>query len=106
MGPLANPKIKDTDPTPCRSGKMIEDLSLEFPADHHLAKLPPDSDIKTANLQFTSHWALNGQTLSVHREFIANIDQAVCTGDVRKSAADALASVLKDYQAQILIQPN
>jgi transglutaminase-like putative cysteine protease len=106
MGPLANPKIKDTDPTPCRSGKMIEDLSLEFPADHHLAKLPSDSDIKTANLQFTSHWALNGQTLSVHREFIANIDQAVCTGDVRKSAADALASVLKDYQAQILIQPN
>ena len=106
MGPLNNPKIKDTDPTPCRSGKMIEDLSLEFPADHHLAKLPPDSDIKTPNLQFTSHWALNGQTLTVHREFTANIDQAVCSGEVRKSSADALAQILKDYQAQVLVQPN
>src|SRR6185312_11412376 len=47
MGPLNNPKLKDTDPTPCYSGHAVEDLTLEFPATKALARLPQDADIKT-----------------------------------------------------------
>ena len=106
MGPIANTKLKDTEPTPCYSGNMSEDISLEFPASRHLAKVPDDSNVKTANLQFTSHWSLSGQTLTVHREFKSNIDQALCTGEVRKDTAAALARILQDYNARIALVMN
>ena len=106
MGPVANTKLKDTDPTPCYSGNMSEDISLEFPASRHLGKVPDDSNVKTANLQFTSHWSLSGQTLTVHREFKSTIDQALCTGEVRKDTAAALARIWQDYTAPIALMTN
>jgi hypothetical protein len=57
--------------------------------------------VKTANLYFTSHWVLNGQTLSVHREFVSMIDQPLCAGDVRKETASALAQIRGDYTVPI-----
>jgi transglutaminase-like putative cysteine protease len=106
MGPLANPKLKDTEATPCYSGNTVEDVSLEFPASRHLTKVPEDINVKTANLEFTSHWALSGQTLTVHRTFKSNIDQALCTGQVRKDTAAALARILQDYNARIALVAN
>jgi hypothetical protein len=101
MGRIGNTKLKDTDPTPCYSGRQTEDLTLEFPANRTVARLPADADVKTANLHFTSHWALNGQTLSVHREFVSMIDQPLCAGDVRKETASALARIRSDYTVPI-----
>jgi hypothetical protein len=101
MGQMGNTKLKDTDPTPCCSGRQTEDLTLEFPANRTLARLPADADVKTANLHFTPHWALNGQTLSVHREFVSMIDQPLCAGDVRKETASALAQIRRDYTVPI-----
>jgi transglutaminase-like putative cysteine protease len=101
MGPLNNAKLKDTDPTPCYSGHQVEDLTLEFPATKALVKLPQDADVSTANLRFTSHWSVNGQTLSVHREFTSNIAQPLCSGDIRKETVAALARIWDDYTTPI-----
>jgi len=79
----------------------VDAVSLKKNATKALARLPQDADIKTANLQFTSHWALNGQTLSVHREFTSNIAQPLCSGDVRKETAAALARIRDDYTIPI-----
>jgi hypothetical protein len=106
MGPLDNAKLKDTEPTPCYSGNMSEDISLEFPMSRHLAKVPEDATVKTANLEFTSHWALSGQTLTVHRTFKSSVDQALCTGEVRKDTAAALARILRAYNAPIALVAN
>jgi transglutaminase-like putative cysteine protease len=100
MGPV-NSKLKDTDPTPCYSGKQVEDLTLEFPATRTLTRMPQDVDVQTTNLHYTSRWSLNGQTLAVHREFTSSIDQPLCSGEIRKQTAEALARIRDDYAAPI-----
>lgn len=100
MGPI-NTKLKDTDPTPCYSGKQVEDLTLEFPATRSLTRLPQDADVKTSNLHYTAHWSLDGQTLAVHREFTSSIDQPLCSGDVRKQTAEALTRIRDDLNSPI-----
>lgn len=100
MGP-ENTKLKDTDVTPCYSGKQVEDLSLEFPANRTLTRLPQDADIQTANLHYTSRWSLDGQILAVHREFTSSIDQPLCSGDIRKQTAEALARIRADLVSPI-----
>src|SRR5262249_15342063 len=101
MGPVGDTKLKDTDPTPCYSGHQVEDLSLDFPANRMLVRLPQDADVTTGNLHYTSHWSVNGQTLSVHREFTSNIDQPLCSGDVRKETVAALARIRDDRVAPV-----
>jgi hypothetical protein len=96
MGPMGNAKLKDTDPTPCYSGHQVEDLSLDFPANRMLLRLPQDADVTTGNLHYTSHWSVNEQTLSVHREFTSHIDQPLCSGDIRKETMAALARIRDD----------
>lgn len=101
VGALLNTKIKDADPAPCYSEHTSEDLALEFPSTRYLVRLPQDADVKTANLHYTSRWSVNGHTLSVHREFISNTNQALCSGDLRKQAAAALAGIRQDQAATI-----
>jgi hypothetical protein len=101
MGPIGNTKLKDSDPTPCYSGHQVEDLTLDFPANRSLARLPQDAEVKTANLHYVSHWSVNGQTLSVHREFTSNIDQPLCIGDIRKETMDALARIRDDHGSPV-----
>lgn len=97
MGPLQNTKIKPTDPTPCYSGKQIDDISLQLPPGKDITQMPSDVSVKTANLEYTAHWVRDGQTISVHREFISNLDQTMCTGQLRAETAAALEKIRASY---------
>jgi hypothetical protein len=44
--------------------------------------------------------------LTVHREFKSNLDQALCTGEIGKDTAAALARILQDYNARIALVMN
>jgi hypothetical protein len=103
IGPIGNTKIKDTDPTPCYNGHSSEDLTLNLPPNAHVASLPPDTNIKEAKFQYSSHWSVSGQTVAVHREMTANLAEPLCSGDVRAKAATALAAIRKDYAALLPI---
>ena len=98
MGPLFNTKIKDTDSTPCFSGRAQEDITVTAPKGHRFQVAPPDTTIKTANLTFTAHWTTSGDdTLSLHREFVSHIDTALCSGEVRKETARQILDIRKSY---------
>lgn len=98
MGPLFNTKVKDTDPTPCFSGREQEDITLTAPKGHRFQVAPQDTNIKTANLAFTAHWTItDGDTLSVHREFTSHVDTALCSGAVRKETAKQILEIRKSY---------
>jgi transglutaminase-like putative cysteine protease len=100
-GPMFNRNLPVTEPTPCWSGNAIEDLSIEPPPGKHFAKLPPDTDVTTDNLSFTARWKQTERVVNVHREFKSKMNQALCTDQVRKATADALAKIAAAYPLQI-----
>ncbi|MBB6254619.1 DUF3857 domain-containing transglutaminase family protein [Nitrospirillum iridis] len=105
-GSFDMPRLKDTEPTPCYTGHTEETLSLELPAGYTLAKLPADVTIAEDHLQYVSRWSQKGQVVTVYRGFDAHVDQALCTGDVRKSAAKALLAIAADRRGTISVVPD
>ena len=97
MGPLADRKISDSEPTICYSGNETEDISLEAPRGRRFLSLPPDTNVSTANLSFAAHWSLDGQTVTLHREFTSRVGSIMCSDALRKETAAALAKVRASY---------
>ncbi|MEE3623868.1 DUF3857 domain-containing protein [Nitrospirillum sp. BR 11752] len=105
MGYLNVPRMKDTEPTPCYTGHMEETRSLELPAGYTVTKLPGNATIADDHLKYVSQWSQKGQVVTVRRTFDTHVDQALCTGDVRKSAAKALLAIAADQRATISLMP-
>ncbi|MDE2183321.1 MAG: DUF3857 domain-containing protein [Alphaproteobacteria bacterium] len=107
-GPMGNVSedANDTSPTPCFSVHQSEDDTLQIPANARFASVPTDSHVSTANIEFTAHWTLANNTLSVHRDFLSRIDQPLCTGAVRSQTARALLEIAISYLGQIRILPS
>jgi hypothetical protein len=103
IGPMGNTKIKDSDPTPCYNGNASEDVTLNLPANAHVASLPVNANVKEAQFQYSSRWSQTGQTITVHREMSAKLKEPLCNNDVRKQAAAAISVIKKDYEAPLAI---
>jgi len=100
MGPLGNTTITASDETPCYSGRQVEDIDFEFTNSDHLAAVPSDTHIHTDNIAYDTKWTVSGNTVSLHREFVAKVSEPTCTGKVREDAADALTKIRADYAQQ------
>ena len=106
MGTVSSITGGETGPTPCYSVHQWEDDSLEIPANARFEAVPTDTKVVTDNIQFTSHWSLNNNTLTVHRDFASHIDQPLCTGAVRQKTVRALLEIALSYLTQIRIVPS
>jgi transglutaminase-like putative cysteine protease len=110
MGPLngmqANLKLPDDAATPCYSGKSTEDVSLTMLPGMQMAAIPDDVSIKTAHLQYSTHWTHAGPAITLHREFVSSMDQPVCSGATRKETADALARIRTDFETRLTLLPG
>jgi hypothetical protein len=103
MGLMRLAGLSETAETPCFSGTASEELSLELPEGKRVVALPEDADLKGAHFAFSSRWSLEGNTVHVKRQFSTEIGAALCSGELRREAAGALASIRKDYQSQIAL---
>lgn len=92
MGSLLAATQDEGEATACYSGHTVEELVLEFPPGAAQG-VPPESRIKTANLEFTARWTASGNIVTVRREFTSTIDQPLCTGEVRRETARALTQI-------------
>jgi transglutaminase-like putative cysteine protease len=101
FGPVADARFLASDSLPCFSGKIVDDYTLEFPADKKLVSLPPDGLVQSTNIDYRSHWSLTGNTLSIHRELHAHFDKALCTGAALQETRAAIGRIQKDYGARI-----
>lgn len=101
MGPFNPGNMKPDEPTLCVSAEQSEDLSLKAPAGYQFTSVPNEVRVETPNLLFTAHWSLNGDTMSVHRDFTSKIDQPLCTGTVRSQSAASLKKISDSYQVNI-----
>jgi hypothetical protein len=103
LGPIADVRYLTSDALPCFSGKLADDYTLEFPADKRLVALPPDGVITSANIDYRSHWTLQGNTVSVHRELHAHFDKAICTGNMLRETRAAIIGIARDYGTRIVL---
>ena len=103
LGRLSRLTLPDTEPTPCFPVQQTEDLSLELPQGRVPQRLPADRTIAKDWFTYKSHWSMNGQTVSVHREFTSSIDRPECTGELRKQAAAALKDIRRDEAEQVAL---
>ncbi len=103
LGPPWTRKLSDTEPSPCYAGRQVEDLSLQLPIGRHLARLPKGLSIANALLDYTSTWQMDGQMLDVHRELLSHPSAALCRGNERRMAADALRAIRHDERRQVAL---
>ena len=95
-GPMFVPGLSRTEPTFCYPGIDSEELTLTLPEGRVLSALPPDTTIDTALVHYRSHWSLEGQRVTVSREFQSFVPGPVCEGQVREDMADAVSKVRAD----------
>jgi hypothetical protein len=105
MGLLRLGALRDTESTPCFTGRAVEQVTLEIPSGRRIVALPAGARISGAHFDYVSRWSLEGQTLTVQREFTTHVDQPLCSGATRKEAAAALAAIRQDHQTPIRIVP-
>ena len=106
MGPLSQRGLKGDEPTACYSGRIVEDLSFAPPPGRRFAALPEDIRVSTAHLEFVSRWSSEGDRFIQHREFRSEIDQALCTGELRKETHKALIQIGEYYRrAALWLEP-
>lgn len=103
LGPLDPRDLNDSDSVLCFSAHASEELSLSLPDGYHFNGVPDDTNVETPYLHFTAHWAIDGGTLTVQRDFTSKIDASLCAPDVRAANADALKLILDQYNSKISI---
>ena len=103
LGPLGMRVLADDEPTPCFAGRQSEEISLTLPAGRHLARLPNGVEIDNALLAYRSRWSMQGDTLVVRRDLVSRPAATLCSGDVRKLAAQALAVIRRDERRQVAL---
>lgn len=104
LGPLYNFRdARGIEPTACFSGREVSDISLELPPGKRPRELPKPADIKTDFMTYSSHWSLQGHTVTVHREFTSKVAEPICLGTVRLAAAKALNDIRGDYNKALAL---
>jgi len=102
MGPAFDASLDGTDATACYSGRVVEELSLKAPPGREFGKLPDDAAIKTAHLEFTARWSREGSQIAVRREFVSEIAEPLCSGELRAETAKALKQIRSYYTKSLI----
>jgi tetratricopeptide (TPR) repeat protein/transglutaminase-like putative cysteine protease len=85
----------------CFSTHAVEDISLQAPPGRHFQEAPRNVEVKSDNLAFSTRWTLEGDRISVHREFTSHFDKPFCTAAMRKANLPALRKISDSYDAAI-----
>lgn len=106
VGSLTAQNANADDTVPCYSGHEEENISVDAPADYHFLASPPDAAIRTAHIDFNTHWSLNGRTLHLRRSFTSTIDTVLCSGALRAETLSALQAIRQSYLYGAAIAPD
>ena len=105
LGPLNPGKLPATAPTPCYSGTEERDLSLRLPPGYRIEKAPSDLILRTAHGSYSSVWHTDNAAGRIERTmiFTSRVDQAVCTGALRREATDLIAKIKDDLDQNVTL---
>jgi len=97
--------LPKTAPTPCFSGRQIEELSLTLPPGRDIELLPRGKIVENPYLRYQSDWSRDGQVVTVRREMTVKLPVAVCHDEIREQLAKVIAEIRGDYRAEIALKP-
>lgn len=106
IGPLDMADLSASEPTPCFSGRQVEIVTLDVGSKYRVTQLPADRTIAHDAFTYRSHWSLDGQTVTVRREFESRVTQPLCTGKLRTEAAQVLREIRRDYTERVGLAPQ
>ena len=105
-GPLFTRDLPKNQPTFCYPGVQTETLSLTLPDGRSPGSLPKDTSIDTELLRYRSHWTMDGQRLTVTREYQSLVSGPVCDRQVREDLADVLTMIRADMVSPVGIRQD
>jgi transglutaminase-like putative cysteine protease len=105
-GPMFLQNLRKDQPTFCYPGLQTEELSLTLPPGRVLGGLPADVKIDSERVRYRSHWAEDGQRVTVTREFQSLMPGPVCEGLMRDELADELAKVRADLVTPVGVRQD
>ncbi len=80
IGPLDMANLPASEPTPCFAGRQVQTVTLDVGAKYRVTQLPADRTIANAAFTYGSHWSLQGQAVTVRREFVSQVTEPLCAG--------------------------
>lgn len=95
-GPMFVQNLRKDQPTFCYPGLQTEEITLLLPPGRVLGGVPSDVKIDTDLIRYRSHWAEDGQRVTVTREFQSLVQGPVCEGLTRDEMAETLTKVRAD----------
>ena len=104
IGPLETADLSASEPTPCFAGRQVATVTLDVGPKYRVTQLPADRTIANDAFTFSSHWSLQGQAVTVRREFVSLVTEPVCVGPLRAQAAEALREIRGDYAETVGLQ--
>lgn len=102
MGDVFSPLPKRD--TYCYGGKSIEEYEIEFPSTVSVLSVPKATSIRTALLDYTSTYKLDGNKLAVRRELVDKTPSNICAPEVAGQYVKTANVILKDIKSQILLK--
>jgi hypothetical protein len=105
-GPLNLRDLSKKQPTFCYPGVETEELGLTLPEGRELGSVPPDTVIDTEQVRYRSHWTMDGQHITVTREFQSLLPGPVCDGATREEMADVLTRIRADLVSPVGIRQD
>ena len=103
LGPLNRPTLPVDEPTPCFSGRQVEELRIEVPEGRQPVRLPKDRMIRHAAFTYSSVWTVKGQVITVRRELVSAFEAPLCGGALRREVAAAMTEIRRDQRAKIVL---
>jgi Domain of Unknown Function with PDB structure (DUF3857)/Transglutaminase-like superfamily len=97
--------LAKAEPTPCFSGRQVEELSLTLPPGRDIELLPSGKTVENPYLRYQSDWKRDDQVVTVRREITVKLPVAVCRDEIRAQLAEAIAGIRGDYRAEIALKP-
>lgn len=103
LGPDNFISIPADESVPCFPGHQVEDLSLALPPGRKPERLPVEHRFENGAFTYLSRWTMQGDVLTVHREFTSRIGAPLCEGAVRRAADTMHRLIRRDRQATVAL---
>ena len=91
-------------PMMCGSSRHLENIEIEFLSSMKIDRIPHAVKFALGPIRYTSNYTLNGNTLSVRREFVGNRKKVICDDKDDRNWEKFSAELKKDLRQQVFFQ--